>query len=367
MSLALSKILLSGYYGFDNSGDDALLFAIAGDVRKVDPDAELTVLSQNPAKTTADYGLRAVRRMAPFSLVRELLRCDLLLSGGGTLIQDRTSTKSLLYYLAVIRLATLFGKKVMLYANGIGPLKPEHRALTRRVLNRVDCITLRDPASLGELKTIGVTAPDIRLTADPAFSLSPAPKERSDELLRRVGLSPEKATVCVSLRPWRDNPPDFDSLVAHAVDRICHERDLQCVLIPMQPQNDTALCRSVASQMTSRAAVLPTSDIRETLAVIGSCRLCIGMRLHSLIYAVSRGVPVVGLDYDPKISGIMDYMKKKEVLPLVGLTEDALCETALALLDAAPSRHSDDMLPILREKAESNAEIAVSLLKKSKR
>ncbi len=369
MNLSLSKILLSGYYGFDNSGDDALLFAIADDLREQDMRVDITVLSQNPAKTTENYRLHAVRRMNPFSLLRELLRCDLLLSGGGTLIQDRTSTKSLLYYLTVIRLATLFGKKVMLYANGMGPLKPEHRKITRGVLNRVDCITLRDPASLLELNRIGVTKPAIKLTADPAFSLTPAPKERADELLRHVGLSPEKTTLCVSIRPWRDNPPDFASVMAHAVDRLCRERDMQCVFLPMQPQIDSALCEEVAAQMTAPAAVLPTNDIRETLAVIGSCRLCIGMRLHSLIYAVSRGVPVVGLDYDPKISGVMDYMKKKEVLPVSGLTENALCEKAAVLLDAGLGSNSDgsddDILPTLREKAKSNAKIAVSLLKKA--
>lgn len=73
--------------------------------------------------------------------------------GGGSLLQDTTSTRSLFYYLSVIRCAELLGKPVMLYANGIGPVhKPANRRRVKRVVERAALVTLRDhspPGSCG--------------------------------------------------------------------------------------------------------------------------------------------------------------------------------------------------------------------------
>ena len=367
----MKNILISGYYGFRNSGDDALLLAIANDLRAVFPPSELslTVLSASPEATEKEYGLRAVNRMNPFSLLFSILHCDLLLSGGGTLIQDRTSTKSLLYYLAVIRLATLFGKKVMLYSNGIGPLREKHRGLTRRALNRVSLITLRDPASRDELSLIGVNKPKILLTADPAFSLLPESTARARALLCGAGLEKEKKTFCLSVRPWALLPDNADRIFAESMDELCRRENAQCVLIPMQPEKDTALCESIRDKMTLPCAILPPCGIRDTLAVIGECSLCIGMRLHSLIYAVSRGVPVVGISYDPKIAGVMDYMGKKEYFDVKELSQKALCDTAFSLLERAEEFRADDekRLAALREKARENAILAYRLLTDGKK
>lgn len=361
----MKNILVSGYYGFRNSGDDALLLAISNDLRAVCPDLSLTVLSASPVETAKEYGVRAVNRMNPFALLRELRRCDLLISGGGTLIQDRTSTKSLLYYLAVIRLAARFGKKVMLYSNGIGPLKEKHRAITRRTLNRVSLITLRDPASERLLADIGVDKPEIKLTADPAFSLEPASDGRACALLREAGLSDTAKTVCISVRPWKSLPSDFVSVIAESADELCRRENAQCVLIPMQPETDTALCRAISEKMTRKSGVLPPCGIRDMLAVIGKCSLCVGMRLHSLIYAVSRNVPVVGLVYDPKISGVMEYMGKKEYCPVQTVSVPILCDAAKRAV--GENENGNETLAVLRQKAKENASLACRLLSENAR
>ena len=113
------KIVISGYYGFNNSGDDALLLSMIDDLKTVVDKGNITVLSKKPQETERVYGVRAVSRYNIFLLLKNIFNCDLLISGGGTLIQDATSTKSLLYYLMIIRIAQMFGKKVMLYASGI--------------------------------------------------------------------------------------------------------------------------------------------------------------------------------------------------------------------------------------------------------
>ena len=150
------SILMSGYYGFDNSGDDAILKAIIKDIRAMDDSVDIVVLSKDPAKTKSMYNVKAVDR---FNL-REVImpqRIPHYINGGGSLLQDITSTRSLLYYLALMMLAKLFRKPVMVYANGIGPIKRKfNRYLTRLILNRVDLITLRDEDSREYLRKMKV-------------------------------------------------------------------------------------------------------------------------------------------------------------------------------------------------------------------
>ena len=156
------RFVISGYYGFENSGDDALLLTIIRQIKKDYSDAQITVLSKSPKNTKSEYGVNSVNRYNPIAILWYIFKCDLFVSGGGTLIQDETSTKSLIYYLALIKTALFFKKKVMLYANGIGPLTSfKNIEKTKNILNRVDLITLRDNQSLAELEHIGVDKPHI--------------------------------------------------------------------------------------------------------------------------------------------------------------------------------------------------------------
>ena len=106
------NILISGYYGFDNIGDESILRTLVSSLREHIPDCSLTVLSHNPASTREKYGVEAVDRMSPMAILRAVKKCDMLISGGGSLLQDVTSSKSLHYYLSIIRCAEFFHKKV---------------------------------------------------------------------------------------------------------------------------------------------------------------------------------------------------------------------------------------------------------------
>ena len=133
----MSDIIISGYYGLGNSGDEALLKSIISDLKSIDPQISITALSGNTALTRRLYGVKTVNRFNLFSVYRQMRKAKLLLSGGGTLIQDATSTKSLLYYLTIIFMAKKMGLKVMLYANGMGPIKEKNIKKVNKVLNMV--------------------------------------------------------------------------------------------------------------------------------------------------------------------------------------------------------------------------------------
>ena len=151
------RIAVSGYYGFKNAGDDAILMALVTTIRALAPGAEITVLSHSPAETRQLYGVRAINRWNPFGIIWTLLRSDLLLSGGGGLLQDVTGVRSICYYLVVVALALAVGKPVVYYAQGVGPVRTRFgRWLTRIVSNRVDLITVRDQASRDDLLAMGI-------------------------------------------------------------------------------------------------------------------------------------------------------------------------------------------------------------------
>ena len=116
----MSNIVISGYYGFGNAGDEAMLCAIIDAIRDVEDDAHITVISGNPQETSRKHNIKAVGTFAAFGILNAIRNADLVISGGGSLLQDATSIRNTYYYLSIMGLAKLLGKPVMLYSQGIG-------------------------------------------------------------------------------------------------------------------------------------------------------------------------------------------------------------------------------------------------------
>ena len=302
-------ILVSGYYGFSNAGDDAILQSIHDGIMSVGEDIAVTVLSNDPEQTSQRYGWNAVARFSLSQVWNAMKECDLLLSGGGSLLQDRTSTRSLLYYLSLIHLAKRMGKKVALYANGIGPvLREGNRRQVCRAVEQADLVTLRDHSSLQELRDMGVKRQDLYVTADPVFTMQLARDERVDEILASTKLPAGQPFATVSVRNWPDTQ-DFARELAAACDHLYREHGLMSLFVLMQPENDRALSAQVMAQMTTPAVLLdqPLTP-EELMGVIARSKLCLAMRLHTLIFAARTCVPLVGLVYDPKVKSYLQEL-----------------------------------------------------------
>ena len=164
-------IVLSGYYGFDNVGDEAILLSIITALRKSQPDVVLTVLSNNPEKTAKTYDVQAVNRWQLKEISRVLKKADGFISGGGSLLQDQTGMKTIPYYCIIMRIAKFHKTPVFVYAQGMGPINhPLSRMITKSTLNKVAKITLRDEASKKLLEEIGVKGA-MKLVPDPVMGL----------------------------------------------------------------------------------------------------------------------------------------------------------------------------------------------------
>ncbi len=360
----MSDIIISGYYGLGNSGDEALLKSIVDDLRSINPNLTITALSGNTQLTNKLYGIKTIGRFNIFAIIKEFRSAKLLLSGGGTLIQDATSTKSLLYYLGIIRLAKKNGLKVMVYANGMGPLKDKNIKKVKKVIDEVDLITLRENVSLAEIERCKINGPEVIVTADPAFNLKASERERADKILEKYKIKSEDKIVAVSVRDTKDLPRNFVSEMAKALDNLA-EMGYLPILIPMQKSIDLPISLEISKNIKRASKVIDEElSVSDMLSVIGRCSIACGMRLHMLIFASVMNVPMAGIAYDPKIKGFMEYMNQKNFVELKNFSGECffrLMSECIENLDVIKEKLKKDSLP-LREKAKENAYLAVKLL-----
>lgn len=285
----MKKVLITGYYGFANIGDEAVLANIVDQLHKVIPGVKITVLSNMPAETAAAYKVAAVDRWKPLALWRALRRTDIFILGGGSLIQDVTGKRSLSYYLGQIIMARFACRPVFLYAQGIGPVSAANKRRTGFVLRRCRMITVRDEESAELLREMRVPEKKIAVTADPvlAFQVQELPPP-----------FPSGPRLAFCLRPW----PGLDTeIFARTADHFA-KLGWNIIFLPFQEPRDRELVKEVAARMTQSSYIPPENFSPQTmLASIDEMDAVVGMRLHALIMAASVAVPFVGLCYDPKV------------------------------------------------------------------
>ena len=361
-----SDVVISGYYGFGNSGDDSILYAIIRELKALHPSIRIVTLSNTPKKTSLAYGVDSIHRFNLFSILRRIKNTKLVISGGGSLIQDVTSNKSLNYYLLITKLANVFGKKSMLYANGIGPVNnSQNIEKVRKALNKVDLITLREPSSKNELTRFGVSNPEIIVTADPAFNLFPASEDETNAVLTRSGIKEDVKYCVIAIRPWRTSDSDFSLQLAQAANYAKEKYDVEAVFILMQPTNDSKISFTVANEINSKAIVIeePLTP-SQALGIISKAEFVIGMRLHALIYAAKCATPVIGIVYDPKIEAMMDYMGQTLRVPTENPNPITLCRYIDEIMQNK-SEISEKLAEIstkASENASNNAKLALNLI-----
>ena len=302
------NILISGYYGFDNIGDESILRTLITILREKIPDCSLTVLSHNPASTREKYGVEAVERMSPGAILRAVRQCDMLISGGGSLLQDVTSSKSIHYYLFIIRLAKLLGKKVFIYSQGIGPIDHAfNRRATARALKKADGIVVRDERSAKLLEQIGLPQERIVITADPVIRMKRPDRTVGREILARAGIKKDgRLTVGWAIRE-KNRDSTFVREITECIRWLRENYDAESVLIPFHYEEDREVCSVIAERTNGAAKCLSEKYLSEDmLSIIGNMDVLVGVRLHSMIYAAIMGVPIIGVSYDPKCTAFLN-------------------------------------------------------------
>lgn len=353
--------IVCGAYGRGNAGDDSILMTMIRQLRQEDPELPICVLSRRPRETAAMTGVSSLYSFDFRAAGKVMKRSSLYISGGGSLIQNATSNRSLLFYLASITQASKAGCHVMMYGCGIGPVRgARFQRLAREVLQRhVDLVTLRDPESRETLEEFGVTTPRIHVTADPAM-LMQGDKKAADRYLEHNGLDPEGKYCMFVLRPWGDTQEKLEAVCA-AAEHVWKTYGLTPVFFSFEPNRDQPINAMAASMVKAPCTVLPPiSDGTVLCGVIERMEIVVSMRLHALIFACSQRTRIVGISYDPKVSGFMNYLGSDNCVELADVTGEKLIEK---IDSALTGREMTSNLNHLKALAAENGYLAGKLLR----
>ncbi len=361
----MRNIFIFGYYGFQNTGDEAILQVMIDQIKENIPEANITVLSYKARETMEKYNIKAISRNKYVELIKAIKESDIVVSGGGSILQDATSARSLIYYLSIIYIAKKMGKKVMFYGNGFGPItKPLNKKLAQHIINTVDIITVRDQQSKDEMISLGIKA-DILVTADVTFAYGKLPEKQIEDILIQEEIDIDKKKVGISVRDWKDEEK-YKSIIAEGGDYLIN-KGYEVVFIPMQHPRDYIVSEEIAAIMEGTPKILEKIYCpKELVGLMEKLDIMIGMRLHSLIFSAIAGTPIVGIEYDSKIYNFLQLVHQESA----GRVEDLDKETFIKTIDKVLYNRSkykeriDYGREILHKKSEKNIVLLKSFMEK---
>jgi len=318
--------VICGAYGRGNAGDEAILKAILSQFREIDPDMPFWVMSRNKKETRSTNKVRVMYLFDLFSFISSLRKAEIFVNGGGSLIQDVTSSRSLYFYLFTLKAAKWCGCKIIMYGCGIGPINSrENRRIAARVLNSTaDIITLRDSVSLELLKEMRVEKPEIILAADPTVNIQKSGPAVVEAAFAEEGISEGIRKIGFCLRNW----PDFlhPEKVGEAADYAWKTYGVTPVFLPIEIPKDISAANKVTANMTSPYYTCSRKHgVEDLIGMLGSMEAVVGMRLHSLIFATAGGAPVIGISYDVKVDSFIKDIGSTACMPLSALSGERLC------------------------------------------
>lgn len=379
-------VLIAGYFGFRNTGDETILEAMVRDLRMLDPSLSIIVVSGNPQETGKLHQVQSVPWTDIQQITSAIKTCDLVILGGGGIFHDywgfdqstilTSDHIGISFYTSIAFLSTILKKRLMLYSVGVGPLLSEEgKSYVRSIAEQASIITVRDKESKEQLIALKIPANHILLTADPAFRLRfPLPeKDPTDK-----DLSGE-FQLGVALRNWDVgvNPNVWEANVAKGIDLFLDNHPkAKAIFIPFQDSQEQLLDDQVIStrvqqllRNSNRTKVINgTSTFFDSATYLAQCDFVLGMRLHSLILAIASGVPVVGLIYDPKVKNLMFQVGvEKYAMELGEATDTGISKTIEDVIHhrLELSLHLQETSSQLANSAFTNAQIVVDHLNQS--
>jgi polysaccharide pyruvyl transferase CsaB len=318
-----SHLLLAGYFGCGNLGDDAILMGLTNALQS--DDVELTLLSGSPEATFRNYGIPSVGRKDLRRVEEAIARCDVLVFPGGSVFQDSTSVRSPAYYGQLVQRAKKQRKRVVFLAQGVGPLKSFlGKRIAAGAFNAADAIVVRDPGSASSLRELGVRVSP-RIGADLAFLMPRSRGEPAEDFrvggMKAVGIAP---------RPLGTKTKAIEKLFAGLARKLFSANFIP-VLIAMDRIEDAPVIHAInkiqGGKIPNVLGLEIPLHIQQRMSRMDSV---IAMRLHAGILAANVDVPPFMVSYDPKVTAFAKVLELHSAPPVEGLTPERLFELFIA-------------------------------------
>jgi polysaccharide pyruvyl transferase CsaB len=323
------NILISGWYGNANLGDEAILYAIKESIRSEICNSNVCALTFNPSYTKKYQQIDAVDQLPSgirswvksilkgtlFKTISAFMRCDVFILGGGGFLSD-WQPEAPWFWLRQVLLAKIFGKKIMIYGIGAGPfIRNYGKWLTRNVLNIcVNAITVRDDISKECLMQIGVNPSDVSVTGDPVISLKLNAASKTRIVNKKIIIAICVAPFFYSTRLWPGMEHKLDrykTSISEFVIKLDPDK-YDVKFIPMQENVDTPFVKSIFSKITYKLKVeKQPDDILQAIDMLSDAKIIIAMRCHAAILGAIQGIPIIGIVYHHKVA---EFLKTLDIL-----------------------------------------------------
>jgi len=343
----MSKVVISGFYGFHNIGDEAILMTLTQKLKKMHPGIEITVLSNSPEETKAKFDIDAVDRNNLREIFKVIGKCDTLISGGGSLLQDVTSARSIHYYLGIIKIGLLLRKKIILISHGVGPIiRKKNKKRVKRILNKVEGISVRDEKSYELLKTIGVDMERVYLSSDPVVSMGKCDVKSGRAVIDTLEVKDgSRRNIAIAIRQ-----KDFrEEVIQKELIRLANTLALEynVFFLPFYYKNDTKIHSDIHNLVDTHVYFVTNKYNSTTfMSLVQNMDVLIGSRLHSLIFSLVAEVPFVGVSYDPKIENFLETIGK---IPVCSI-ETFSPEMILKAVKIIENNYEDEKADIIENK-----------------
>lgn len=408
----VTEVLLTNVHSYRNAGDAALTYVTVEQLREQFPHSHITLAMDDPDSHSGEGEaiesfFSLVRRrnkwhignlllLIPASIVpiityrlfskpvlaftprrwqpllRAYVRSHMVVSKPGGFLYTSGRGLTLLISIYTLALALFAGKPVYIFPQSIGPLSRRwERILLKHVLRQVRIVMVREPNSLHQLQTWGLSSRSCYLLPDLAFTYPSAPASSAKEWLQRHGIDLDRGSPLLGMTVinWEAQNPHFklqaryETACAETARFFAERYGGKVVLFPQvwgpSPSQDDRVptCR-IADQLSDlRSSLLMVeepipSDLLKS--VYGLMSLFIGTRMHSNIFALSQGVPVIAIGYQPKTRGILQMLELDQwAIDIRQVTEQRLTKMLRELWEEqeAVRVHLDDIVPTLVQQA----------------
>jgi polysaccharide pyruvyl transferase WcaK-like protein len=301
-----SQLAVIGNVGNGNTGDESLL---AVTLAAVDRDAQVTVISRNPELVTRLHDVRA-QPMTARAAVTTLLQCDGLIVVGGGMFGP--GLPPLVRILPTVAALVKRSGRAVSYV-GIGVYPGTSRGALRRLRQAAEHseVTVRDMASI---RTLNAKRP-VSCIRDLAWYLTTADPALARDVLRSAGADGDRPLLLVSPKAGATASKTEEVINAMAA-AVRYWTDLGGAVAAIALSDRVDRGRdftdgSVAAAISARADVtLPTvgPNLAPSMAksIVGCSAAVLGMRFHSLVFALSLKIPCMGIVGEPKTEALLD-------------------------------------------------------------
>ncbi len=318
----MTPILIVGYFGNQNLGDELLLERTISDLREIRPSMKIEVLSASPKETARLHQVKGVLKWNPFAVLGAIMRSRKVIFIGG-LFQDVTSGLSLIYYAAIGVWAKLLFRKIVLYNIGVGPISGRLGLfLTRMVFAMASVVSLRDTAAARFFPQ-----KQYPVTSDPLFV-----KPVNPSAVRLTG----SLTIGVALKKYAT--VRYIPVLMNLILKLKSKYKVKMVYLPFEMPKKMKLlgdvCERFNIQIFSQITNLDT-----IYRAYNNIDFIIGMNYHALVVAIQKAVPFISINYDPKIENLVAPVLPETMINGNEMSERILKEKMIILFEKREEIH----------------------------